>query len=84
MIYQTPKKSTSPCIFRDDNLTLSDPDCRKGAAQLFSNAASTHRTLPTLLINLQLGQGSHTVQMTASGSNVTSDYNDLFAATILY
>jgi hypothetical protein len=55
-----------------------------GTAQLFSNAASTHRTLPTLLLNLQLGQGSHTLQLTASGSNVTSDYNDLFSAMILY
>jgi hypothetical protein len=55
-----------------------------GAVQLFSNASSTHRTLPTLLINIKLTSGSHNLQLTQSGANVTSDYNDLFTASILY
>jgi hypothetical protein len=55
-----------------------------GAAQLCSNGASTHRTLPTLLVNLQLTDGLHTLQLTQSGANVTSDSNDPFSAMLLY
>lgn len=55
-----------------------------GEAQIFSNGSSTHRTLPTLLLNIQLSAGQHTLELRQFGSGVTSDGNDFFSAMILY
>jgi hypothetical protein len=52
--------------------------------QMFSNASSTHRVLPTLFIGCSLSYGQHTLTLTLAGSGVTSDYNDSFSAAILY
>jgi hypothetical protein len=55
-----------------------------GTAQLFSNASSTHRTLPTLFIGFTLTSGQHTLMLSLAGSGVTSDGNDLFNASLIY
>ena len=74
--------ATAPDVMLQLNVLLDGKPV--GAAQLFSNAASTHRTLPTLLINLPLTFGEHGLQLTLSGNNVTSDYNDFFTAALLF
>jgi hypothetical protein len=74
--------ATATGVLLQMNVLLDGAQC--GVVQLFSNGASTHRALPTLVVNLQLTQGTHTLQLAAAGANVTSDYNDLFAAMILY
>jgi hypothetical protein len=53
--------------------------------QIFSNAASTHRVLPTLFIGVNLTFGQHTLTLTLGGGNgVTSDLNDHFNVSLLY
>jgi hypothetical protein len=54
-----------------------------GTAQIFSNGASTHRAVVPAYIAIQLGEGAHTLALTAAADTV-SDGNDLFAAAIHY
>jgi hypothetical protein len=53
-------------------------------AQMFSNAQSTHRVMPTLFVGFNLGYGDHTLTLTLGGANVVSDLNDFFNASIIY
>jgi hypothetical protein len=64
------------------NVTLDGTQIATG--QLFSNAASTHRALPTLFVGFDLTYGAHTLTLTLGGANVTSDQNDLFNASLIY
>jgi hypothetical protein len=52
--------------------------------QMWSNAASTHRAFPTLLININLTYGQHVLELSLAGQGATSDFNDFFSASILY
>ena len=54
--------------------------------QMFSNGASTHRVLPTLLMGLPpLASGQHTLILALpSGSPATSDLNDFFSASLIF
>jgi hypothetical protein len=74
--------STAPNVMMQLNVALDGTQIATG--QLFSNAPSTHRALPTLFINVNLTYGQHTLMLTLAGSSVTSDLNDPFAASILY
>ena len=65
-------------------LTVSLDGQQVGVQQLWSNAPSTHRALPTLFCNITLTAGTHTLQLTLSGSGVVSDYNDVFSAALLF
>jgi hypothetical protein len=47
-----------------------------GTAQVFSNAAQTHRVLPPLFIPVDLTYGNHTCVIMASPT--ATDYNDHF------
>jgi hypothetical protein len=53
-------------------------------AKLFSNAASTHRTMPTLFVQVDLTSGSHQLALFAGGNSVVSDANDPFFAALIY
>jgi hypothetical protein len=55
-----------------------------GAAQIFSNAASTHRAVVTAYFKVQLSHGSHTLTLKASSGSTTSDINDFFTVAIHY
>jgi hypothetical protein len=55
-----------------------------GAAQLWSNQAQTHRTLPTLFLNVNLSFGQHTLSLVAVGNGVTADINDNFRVSLIY
>jgi hypothetical protein len=56
-----------------------------GTATIFSNAASTHRTVVPAYVPVKLTQGQHKLTLSAkSGSQTTSDYNDNYIAVIHY
>jgi len=56
-----------------------------GTANIFSNGASTHRAVVPVYLPVKLGQGSHTIQLSAAPSTSTvSDLNDLFTAVLHY
>jgi hypothetical protein len=55
-----------------------------GVGKLFSNTAAVHRALPTLFLNINLKSGVHTLELTASGTSVTSDANDFFFAALVF
>ena len=55
-----------------------------GKAQIFSNGASTHRAVVPAYLPIQLSQGTHTLSLSASTTDTTSDYNDIFTAVIHY
>ena len=55
-----------------------------GAAQIFSNAASTHRAVVTAYFKIQLSQGSHTLTLKPATGATTSDINDFFTVVIHY
>ena len=55
-----------------------------GSLTYATNGVATHRVLPTLFLGVPLTFGSHTLQLTMSGPSVTSDFNDSFAAALLY
>ena len=57
---------------------------RIGAAQIFSNAPSTHRAVVPAYIPIQLNQGQHTLSLYVNGSATVSDYNDYYTAVIHY
>ena len=54
-----------------------------GTAQLFSNLASTHRTVVPAFIPIKLGFGQHTLTLSAM-PNTVSDINDFYVAIIHY
>ena len=56
-----------------------------GTASIFSNAASTHRTVVPVYLPIKLNQGSHTIQLDlAANTKTTSDFNDFFTAVLHY
>jgi hypothetical protein len=55
-----------------------------GTAQVYSNGPSTHRTVVTSYIPVQLTQGQHSLSLALGNSATTSDQNDFFTAVILY
>ena len=56
-----------------------------GTANIFSNAASTHRNVVPRYFPIKLNQGSHTVELTlAPNTTTTSDFNDFFNAVLHY
>jgi hypothetical protein len=64
-------------VYLDDN--------QIGATQLWTNQAQTHRTLPTLFLNVKLIYGEeHALSLVAVGNGVTADINDNFRAFLVY
>ena len=57
---------------------------RVGAAQIFSNGTSTHRTVVPAYIPIQLSQGQHTLYLYLNSGETTSDTNDFYTAVIHY
>ena len=56
-----------------------------GTANIFSNAASTHRAVVPVYIPVKLAQGSHNIQLAvAPGTTTVSDLNDRFTAVLHY
>ena len=56
-----------------------------GTANIFSNAAATHRAVVPVYIPVKLAQGSHTIQLSVTPNTTTvSDLNDLFTAVLHY
>ena len=55
-----------------------------GAAQIFSNGATTHRAVVPAFIPIQLSQGQHTLSLYPNTASTTSDFNDFYAAGIRY
>jgi hypothetical protein len=56
-----------------------------GKAQIFSNGASTHRTVVPAYIPLQLKFGQHSLTLSAlPGTSTTSDFNDFYTAVLHY
>ena len=56
-----------------------------GTAKVFSNTASTHRTVVPAYIPVKLTQGQHKLTLSyKSGSTTTSDFNDSYVAVIRY
>ena len=55
-----------------------------GQAQIFSNTASTHRTVVPTYIPIQLKQGQHTLVLGPATAPTTADLNDLFTAVLHY
>jgi len=53
-----------------------------GAAQLFNNASTTHRTVVPAYIAIQLSEGQHTLTLSGNTSTTTSDSNDFYTAVI--
>lgn len=55
---------------------------RLGAAQIFSNANSTHRTVVPAYLPVQLSQGEHTLDLYLNTGETTSDSNDFYTAML--
>lgn len=55
-----------------------------GTAQIYSNGNATHRSVVPAYISVQLGEGPHTLQLTAGAGGTVSDINDLFTAVLHY
>lgn len=56
-----------------------------GTANLFSNTASTHRTVVPVYLPVKLAQGSHTVELSVAPNTTTvSDFNDFYTAVLHY
>jgi|SRR5215510_836897 len=56
-----------------------------GTAQIFSNTASTHRTVVPAYIPLQLTFGQHSITLsTQPSSSTVSDLNDFYTAVLHY
>ena len=54
-----------------------------GTANIFSNAASTHRAAVPVYLPVKLTQGQHTLQLSTAANTVT-DFNDFFTAVLHY
>ena len=56
-----------------------------GKAQIFSNAAATHRAVVPAYIPLQLKFGQHSLTLSAlPGTTTVSDQNDFYTAVLHY
>ena len=55
-----------------------------GNAQIFSNTASTHRTVVSAYIPVQLAQGQHTVTLGPATATTTADLNDFYTVVLHY
>lgn len=55
-----------------------------GTAQIFSNGSSTHRAVVPIYIPVKLGQGQHSLALTAAPGTTVSDVNDFFTAVLHY
>jgi hypothetical protein len=55
-----------------------------GTAQLYSNGASEHRTLPTQIMETDLDPGLRTITIQAVDSHTATDSNDNFSVSLLY
>jgi hypothetical protein len=55
-----------------------------GNAQIFSNAASTHRAVVPTYIPVKLTFAQHTITVVALNASTVSDVNDWFNVTLLY
>ena len=55
-----------------------------GSAQIFSNAASTHRAVVPAVIPVKLGEGDHTLTLGPATAPTTSDGNDFYTVTLHY
>jgi hypothetical protein len=55
-----------------------------GAAQIFSNGSTTHRACVPAYVPIQLGEGQHTLSLSAETGSTVSDYNDFYTAVIHY
>ena len=53
-----------------------------GAAQIFSNATTTHRTVVPAYIPVKLSQGKHTLSLSPNSAATVSDSNDFYTAVI--
>ncbi|MFN0141513.1 MAG: hypothetical protein ACKVQW_15685 [Pyrinomonadaceae bacterium] len=51
--------------------------------QLFSNGTATHRAMVPAYIEVQLGEGQHTLTLSAISGTI-SDLNDLYTAVLHY
>lgn len=54
-----------------------------GTANIFSNAATTHRTVVPAYIPVKLSQGQHKLVLSAASGTI-SDFNDFYTAVIHY
>jgi hypothetical protein len=55
-----------------------------GTAQIFSNASATHRAVVPGYIQIQLGEGQHTLTLSPTAGTTVSDSNDFYTAVIHY
>lgn len=56
-----------------------------GAAQLFSNTASTHRAVVPAYFKIQLKQGQHTLVLNnLPNTQTVSDFNDYYTVVLHY
>lgn len=55
-----------------------------GTAQIFNNPSTTHRAVVPAYIQIQLGEGRHSLTLSGSSSTTVSDYNDFYTAVIHY
>jgi hypothetical protein len=55
-----------------------------GTAQVFSNAAATHRPVVPAYIAVKLDQGQHTLKLSAAPGTTVSDFNDFYTAVLHY
>ena len=55
-----------------------------GKAMIYSNTASTHRTVVPSYGQIQLGPGQHTIMLSPATPTTTSDQNDFYTAVIHY
>jgi hypothetical protein len=55
-----------------------------GGAEIYSNAASTHRALVSSYIPVKLTLDKHTVTLLPTNSATVSDANDLFNLVLMF
>lgn len=55
-----------------------------GAAQIFSNGSSTHRSVVPAYVPIQLSEGEHTLYLYLNTGNTVSDFNDFYTAVLHY
>ena len=55
-----------------------------GQAKIFSNGTSTHRAVVPAYIPVKLGDGTHTLTLSAATAQTLSDLNDFYTVVIHY
>ena len=55
-----------------------------GQAKIFSNGTSTHRAVVPAYIPVKLGDGTHTLTLSAATAQTVSDLNDFYTVVIHY